>query len=81
MPPTQNAQRYQKEGRLALSIQAIQNKQILSTQRAAQLYNIPRSTLQGRVSGALPQAAANAQKRKLHPTEEQALVRWILARP
>ena len=31
-----------------------------------------------RVRGALPQASANAQKRKLSPTEEQSLVEWVL---
>ena len=29
-------------------------------------------------SRALPQTAANAQKRKLSPIEEQSLVKWIL---
>lgn len=42
------------------------------------MYDTPRSTLRGRLAGALPQAAANAQKRKLHPVEEQSLVQWIL---
>ena len=78
MLPTQNTQQLQKEGRLTLSKQAIQTKQISSFRRAARLYNIPRSTLQDRVNGALPQATANAQKRKLRPTEEQVLVEWIL---
>jgi hypothetical protein len=78
MPPTQRAQQAQKEGRLALSKQALQTSQKLSQRKVAKLYNIPRSTLQGRVNGSLPQAAANAQKRKLYPTEEQSLVQWIL---
>jgi transposase len=78
MPPTQRTQQAQKEGRLALSNQAFQTKQISSYRKAAKLYNVPRSTLTRRVNGSLPQAAANAQKRKLHPTEEQSLVQWIL---
>ena len=78
MPPTQSTQRLQKEARLDLSKQAIQKKQVLSSRLAARLYNIPRSTLQDRVNGALPQATANAQKRKLSTTEEQSLVQWVL---
>ncbi|KAF9730189.1 transposase [Paraphaeosphaeria minitans] len=78
MPPTQNTQQSQKEGRLALSIHAIQNKQVSSYRKAEKLYQISRSTLHDRVHGTQPQAQANAQKRKLHPTEEQALVEWIL---
>jgi hypothetical protein len=78
MPPPQRAQQAQKEGRLALSKQAFQTSQKLSQRRVVKLYNIPRSTLQGRVNGSLPQATANAQKRKLSPTEEQSLVDWIL---
>ena len=78
MPTTQRAQKLQKEGRLALSTQAIQTRQIKSLRQAARLYNIPETTLRMRVRGALPQASANAQKRKLSPTEEQSLVEWIL---
>jgi len=78
MPPTQHAQQAQKEGRLALSKHAIQNKQILSYRYASKLYQVDRSTLRRRVLGTLPQATTNAQKRKLHPTEERALVDWIL---
>ena len=74
MPPTQNIQQLQKEGRLALSKQAFQAKQISSYRRAATLYNVPRSALTQRVNGTLPQAITNARKRKLHPTEEQTLV-------
>ena len=74
MLPTRNTQRLQKEGRLALAIAALQRDKNLRVQRASVLYNVPRSTLRDRVSGTLPQATANAQKRKLHPTEEQSLV-------
>jgi hypothetical protein len=78
MPPTHDTQQSQKDGRLALSIHAIQNKQTKSLRQAARLYSIPETTLRERIRGTLPQATANAQKRKLHPTEAQALVRWIL---
>ena len=78
MPPTQHAQQAQKEGRLSLSIQAIQNKQVKSRRQAARLYSVPETTIRDRTRGAHPQAIANAQKRKLSPTEEQSLVEWIL---
>ena len=78
MASTQNTQQLQKEGRIALLKQAIQNKKILSYNRAAQLYNISRSTLRRRVNGTLPQAKSNARKRKLQPIEESCLLQWIL---
>ena len=78
MPATQNTQRLQKEGKLALSMQAVQNKQISSHHKAAALFNLPRSTLYDRANGALPRAITNARKRKLQPLEEDSLVKWIL---
>jgi hypothetical protein len=78
MPQQQHVQQVQKEGRLALSKHAIQTRRILSCRQAAKLYDVRRSTLQDRIKGALPQATRNAQKRKLHQLEEQALVQWIL---
>lgn len=78
MPPTQHAWQAQKEGRLSLSIQAIQNKQVRSRRQAARLYSIPKTTLRDRTRGARPQAITNAQKRKLSPTKEQSLIEWIL---
>ena len=78
MASTQNLQKLQKEGRLAILKQSIQNKQILSLRKAAKLYSVPRTSLQRRVDGSIPIAQSNAKKRKLQPTEEQALVQWIL---
>jgi len=78
MLSTLQAQKAQKEGRILLATQAIQNHQKLRVYRAAKLYSAPRSTLQDRLAGAQPQAISNARKRKLLPTEEQALVQWIL---
>ena len=75
MPTTQRTQKLQREGRLALSTQAVQTRQIKSLRQAATLYNIPRTTLRRRLNGILPQASANARKRKLSPTKEQSLVK------
>ena len=68
----------QTEGRLVLATAVLQSDKNLHVRRVSCLYDTPRSTLRGRLAGALPQAAANATKRKLLPTEEQALVLWIL---
>ncbi|KAL6152046.1 hypothetical protein ACJBU6_08936 [Exserohilum turcicum] len=68
----------QRQGRLCLASQSIQRHQIKSQRKAAQLFNVPRSTLYDRLQGRQPQATANARKRKLLPIEEQSLVQWIL---
>jgi hypothetical protein len=60
MPPTQNAQQLQKDGRLALSRQAFQTKQLSSLRKAVKLYSISESSLWYRIKGALPKAQANA---------------------
>ncbi len=78
LPPPKQLQSAQKEGRLRLAISVLQAHKNLRVRRVSALYNTPRSTLQDRLAGALPQAAANAKKRKLSLLEEQSLVRWIL---
>ena len=78
MPPPQHPQQTAREGRLSLAIYSIQKTRIFTANRAATLYTVPRTTLRCRLQGALPKATANAQKRKLLPTEEQSLVQWIL---
>jgi hypothetical protein len=75
---TLRPQSTQREGRLALATSALQRDKNLRAHRVAVLYDTPRSTLRGRLAGALPQGIANAQKRKLSPIEEQSLVQWIL---
>ena len=73
-----NVQKLQQEGRLALSKQAIQNNQLSTLRMAANLYSVPESSLRYRLKGSVPIAQNNAKKRKLQPSEEQALVQWIL---
>ena len=70
LPPPQQPQLSQKEGRLLLAALVLQNNKNLHVRRVSVLYSTPRLTLQGRLAGALPQATANAKKRKLLPTEE-----------
>lgn len=79
MASTHDLEKLQKEGRLELTVQAIQKKQIKSHQRAAKLYNVSKRTLKRCIEGVAPQAQSNSKKHKLYPTEEQALVKQILA--
>ncbi len=67
-----------QDGRLELAIQAVKNGQIISIQKAAQLYDIPRSTLRDRLNGSQEQVLVNRTKRKLTVTEEDILLQWIL---
>lgn len=78
MAPTRQPQLPSEEGRIALAAAAVRKDKALPVRRAATLYDTPHSTLQGRLAGALPRAVSNATKRKLLPTEEQSLIRWIL---
>jgi hypothetical protein len=78
MASTPQRQLLYKEARLSLATAAIHTKKIQRVYTAAKLYETPRSTLDGRLAGALPQAIANAKKRKLLPAEEQSLIQWIL---
>jgi helix-turn-helix, Psq domain len=51
MAPPHNTQLAQKEGRIALAMQAIKQGHISSVRTAAQTYNVPKSTLRRRVKG------------------------------
>ncbi len=65
-------------GRLELAIQAVKTGQITSVRKAAQLYDVPRSTLQTRLNGTKQRSTANPTKRKLTETEEETLLQWVL---
>ena len=73
-----NVQKLRQEGRITLARQSIQNNQISSVRRAAVLYDVPQTSLVRRVNGTVPLTEFNAKKRKLRPSEEQALVEWAL---
>jgi Tc5 transposase DNA-binding domain/helix-turn-helix, Psq domain len=78
MASTPDIQLLQKEAQLLLAKQAFQKNQVSSVSKAANLYDIPRTSLQERLNGRLPLSASNSQKRKLSPSEEHALIQWIL---
>ena len=68
-----------QEGRLELAIRAVQTGQIISVQRAAHLYNVPRTTLRDRLTGIKQRSITDRTKRKLTETEEYTLLQWILS--
>jgi hypothetical protein len=67
-----------KENRINLAVQAIQRDKKLSRRRAAQLYNVPESTLRDRMNGKTPKAEVRPTAHRLTITEEEAVVQRIL---
>jgi hypothetical protein len=83
MPQKQRQSRQnlvEQEGRLQLAIQALKRHEIQSIRRAAEVYNVPRSTLQDRLSGHLFQPELRNHMHRLNETQESALVQWIISR-
>lgn len=60
--------------RLELAIQAIKTDRITSVRKAAQSYDVPRSTLQRRLNGIKERVQAYRTERKLTETEEDTLL-------
>ena len=82
MPPirTQSSQnRTEQEGSILLAIQAIKKQEILSIRDAARQFNVPRTTLQRRVTGCPFRAETRANSHKLTEIEEESLQKWILS--
>jgi hypothetical protein len=80
MAPPNSVQLAQKEGRIALAVQAFKQGHISSVRAAAKMYDIPESTLRGRVKGIPARRDAVPINRKLTTTEESTLLKWILSR-
>ena len=78
MPSTQTNNALQKEGRLLLALQAIQKGQFKSIRAAALAYKVSKTTLRARIKGRPSQDAFISPNCKLKPSEEDALVIWIL---
>ena len=68
-----------QDERMQLAIAAVQSGQLKSLRRAAITYGVPRTTLQYRIKGRALMDAAQVNNRRLMPTEEAALVSWILS--
>ncbi len=81
MPPIRTGQaqkRIEQEGRIELAIQALKSEKISSLNKAAKVFDVPRSTLQERVRGATYRQNTRANNTKLDEIEEDSLERWIL---
>ena len=69
----------EQEGRILLAIQAFKNQEVSSIREVARRFNIPRSTLQDRLSGHQNRAISRANSYKLTEIEEESLQKWILS--
>jgi predicted HTH domain antitoxin len=70
----------EQEGRTLLAISALKNKEISSVQRAAEIFDIPRSTLRDRLNGRQYRIEKRANSHRLSTTQEESLIEWILSR-
>jgi hypothetical protein len=76
MPPirSQSSQkRVEQEGRLLLAIQAIKNQEFTSIRRAAEVFDVPRSTLSARLNGIIYRVDSRVNCYKLTEYEEKSL--------
>ncbi|EAQ92238.1 hypothetical protein CHGG_00473 [Chaetomium globosum CBS 148.51] len=67
----------QHEERIQLALEALRSGETQSIRKAAAAFYVPRATLQERVKGGATRQQAQVKNRKLHPTEEAALIKWI----
>jgi hypothetical protein len=82
MPPirSQNSQkRVEQEGRLLLAIQAIKNQEFSSIRKAAEGFDVPRSTLTTRLYGINYRAEIRVNNHKLTVYKEKSLHEWIIS--
>src|SRR4051812_14439094 len=78
MPPIRKRNLAEQEGRILLAISDLQIGRILCVAQAASIYNIPRTTLQDRLSGTQQRSLVRANNHKLTQFEEESPVKWIL---
>lgn len=67
-----------QEARIILALQAIRTNQKMNVTRAAQLYNVPRSTLRDRIKGRHHISEIRNQNLKLTSSEEETIIQYIL---
>jgi hypothetical protein len=67
-----------KEGQIILALQALQNDKNLSVRAAAKIYGVPRKTLGRRRAGKPARYDTTPKSRKLTPSEEDAIVQYII---
>ncbi|GMF67032.1 unnamed protein product [Aspergillus oryzae] len=71
--------RIEQERRILLAISAIKSNEISSAKKAAQIFDIPCSTLRGRLKGASFRGETRANSHKLTASEEESLKKWVLS--
>ena len=69
----------EQEGRILLAIQAFKNQEISSIREVARRFEIPRTTLQRRLTGETFRLETRANNYKLTESEEESLQKWILS--
>ena len=74
-----NTQLVQKEGRIALAMQALKQGHISNIYTTTQMYDVPDKTLRRRVNGINTRRDSIPINRKLTTTEELTLIKWILS--
>jgi hypothetical protein len=79
MPPLNNTNSLQQEGRIALALDALKQGHFTSFKAAARSYNVQWKTLSRRVRGQLPRYDTRPTNCKLTAIEELTLVNWILS--
>src|SRR5436305_8570254 len=66
------------ENSIQQALQDYDSSVVNSGRAAGRAYTVPKSTLQGRIKGALPHAVAHSAQQRLAPEQEDYLVNWIL---
>lgn len=69
----------QKEGRIALAIEAFQQGHFTSLKAACTSYDVPYSTVRDRVNGRVSRRDSRPSNMKLTQLEESMLIEWILS--
>jgi hypothetical protein len=78
MSQQRNSQKTYTEGDITLAILDITSGQIKSEKRAAEVYNVPRTTVQDRRAGRRTRRDCEPNSKRLTPIEEQVIVERIL---
>ena len=74
----QNMNSFSKERRIILALEAIKNNKNLSSSMAAQIYEIPQSTLYYRMNGRASRDDSRNGRQKLTKSEEDAIIQYVL---
>ena len=78
MPPKRLNTTQEREGRLLLAINALQNGQIPNAYQASRIYRVNYNTLKCRINRRACRADTLANGRNLNHNEEALLTEWIL---